>query len=57
MPELRRKLLAIIGEGEEEIANSGEDFPDYIKEIFPDYAKRIHGAAMLTVSSCQCQLA
>lgn len=49
MPELKKKLLAIIGEGEEEVSASEEDFPDAIKQIFPDYARRTHGAAMLTV--------
>jgi len=51
MPELRKKLLAILGETETESeANvSEEDFPDSIKSVFSDYQERTHGAAMLTV--------
>jgi hypothetical protein len=49
MPELRKKLLAILGETEPETTASEEDFPDSIKSIFPGYKERIHGAAMLTV--------
>jgi|SRR3990170_1920732 len=55
MPDLRRKLLAILGEEEtkpepeSDTTESAADFPDAIKSILPDYADRTHGAAMLTV--------
>ncbi len=49
MPELRKKLLAILGETESGANVLEEDFPDSIKSIFPDYEERTHGVAMLTV--------
>jgi hypothetical protein len=49
MPELRKKLLAILGETEQEATVPEEDFPDSIKSIFPAYEERVHGAAMLAV--------
>jgi hypothetical protein len=49
MPELRKKLLAMLGETESDTNVTEEDFPDDIKSIFPDYEYRTHGAAMLTV--------
>ena len=49
MPELRKKLLAILGEGEQQETAIDQDFPESIKNIFPGYAERAHGAAMLTV--------
>jgi len=49
MPELRKKLLAMLGETESDTDVSKEDFPDNIKRIFPDYEYRAHGAAILTV--------
>lgn len=48
MPELRKKLLAILGEIETD-ADEFEDFPDHIKEIYPDYKRHTHSAAILTV--------
>lgn len=53
MPELREKLLAILGETEKtkEIVEEGatEDFPSAIKELYPDYIRHPHSAAMLTL--------
>ena len=48
MPELREKLLAILGETEY-IDTSEEDFPENIKEIYPDYQRHTHSAAILTI--------
>ena len=47
MPELREKLLAILGEVGNE--TNGEAFPEEIKKIYPDYKRHKHSAAMLTI--------
>jgi hypothetical protein len=48
MPELRGKLLEILGEAEEN-SNGEEEFPENIKKIYPDYKRHKHSAAMLTI--------
>lgn len=48
MPELRQKLLAILGEVEYETKEQ-EDFPEQIKKIYPEYKRHEHSAAMLTI--------
>jgi hypothetical protein len=49
MPELRKKLLAILGEAEPDASALEDSFPDEIKRIFPDYEDHPHAAAMLAV--------
>ena len=49
MPELREKLLAILGETSKETEGMEWDFPEHIKKIYPQYRRRKHSAAMLTV--------
>jgi len=49
MPELRKKLLAILGETESDTSVFEEDFPEYIMKIYPDYKRHNHSAAILTI--------
>jgi len=48
IPELRTKLLKILGEMEDS-NHTSEDFPENIKKIYPEYESNPHSAAILTV--------